>query len=73
MAAQENTWLIQILKDLHHQVDPVTLHCDNRSATCLAENPVFHTIIKHIEIHYHLLREKALQEEIHMKLTRTKG
>ena len=49
----------------------VTLHCDNRSAVCLAENQVFHARTKHIEVHYHFIREKVLQGEIHMKLTPT--
>lgn len=70
-AAQENTWLTQLLKDLRQSIDQVTLHCDNRSAICLADNPVFHARTKHIEVHYHFIREKVLQDEIHMELTPT--
>ncbi|XP_039131843.1 secreted RxLR effector protein 161-like [Dioscorea cayenensis subsp. rotundata] len=71
MAAQESTWLMQLLKDLHQPIEQVILHCDNRSAVCLAENPMFHARTKHIEVHYHFLREKVLQGEIYMKLTPT--
>ncbi|XP_039142881.1 uncharacterized mitochondrial protein AtMg00810-like [Dioscorea cayenensis subsp. rotundata] len=71
MAAQESTWLMQLLRDLHQPIEQVILHCDNRSAVCLAENPMFHARTKHIEVHYHFLREKVLQGEIHMKLTPT--
>ncbi|KAE8695620.1 tir-nbs resistance protein [Hibiscus syriacus] len=33
----------------------------------LAENPVFHVRTKHVEVHYHFVREKVLQEEIEMR------
>ncbi|CAL9028013.1 unnamed protein product [Prunus brigantina] len=68
MAAQEITWLTQLMNDLHQMVDySVPLYCDNQSAVRLAENPVFHARTKHVEIHYHFIREKVLQEEIEMR------
>ncbi|XP_062114249.1 uncharacterized mitochondrial protein AtMg00810-like [Humulus lupulus] len=61
MVAQESTWLMQLMKDLHQFTDyAVPLHCDNQSAIRLAENPVFHARTKHVEVHYHFLREKVL-------------
>jgi hypothetical protein len=71
MAAQESMWLTRLLQDLRQPVKQVLLHCDNKSAICLTENPVFHARIKHIEVHYHFIREKVLQGEINMKLTPT--
>ncbi|KAJ0464501.1 putative RNA-directed DNA polymerase [Helianthus annuus] len=54
MAAQECTWLVQLLTDLNQVVDyKVRLWCDNMSAIKLAENPVFHARTKHIEVDYH--------------------
>ncbi|KAE8736044.1 hypothetical protein F3Y22_tig00000218pilonHSYRG00253 [Hibiscus syriacus] len=42
-AAQESTWLIQLMNNLHQPVDyAIPLYCDNQSAIRLAENPVFH-------------------------------
>ncbi|CAL8099446.1 unnamed protein product [Prunus armeniaca] len=68
MAAQEITWLTQLMNDLHQLVDySVPLYCDNQSAVRLAENPVFYARTKHVEIHYHFIREKVLQEEIEMR------
>ncbi|KAL0405346.1 UNVERIFIED_CONTAM: Retrovirus-related Pol polyprotein from transposon TNT 1-94 [Sesamum latifolium] len=68
MAAQEITWLVQLLKELHQPVEyGVPLYCDNLSAIRLAENPVFHARTKHVEVHYHFIREKVLQEEIKLK------
>ncbi|KAL5567911.1 hypothetical protein UlMin_024486 [Ulmus minor] len=64
MVAQESTWLIQLMNNLHQPVDyAVPLYCDNQSAIRLAENPVFHARTKHVEVHYHFIREKVLQEE----------
>uniref|UniRef100_A0A2N9HY47 Integrase catalytic domain-containing protein n=1 Tax=Fagus sylvatica TaxID=28930 RepID=A0A2N9HY47_FAGSY len=51
MAAQESTWLMQLMRDLHQPIDyAVSLHCDNQSAIRLAENPEFHARTKHVEI-----------------------
>ncbi|KAH9723693.1 hypothetical protein KPL70_007207 [Citrus sinensis] len=72
MAAQESTWLIQLMNDLHQPVDyAVLLYCDNQSAIRLAENPVFHARTKHVEVHYHFVREKVLQKEIEMRQVKT--
>lgn len=37
----------------------------------MAENPVFHARTKHVEVHYHFIREKVLKEEIEMQQIRT--
>ncbi|KAE8692620.1 tir-nbs resistance protein [Hibiscus syriacus] len=72
MAAQESTWLIQLMNNLHQLVDyAIPLYCDNQSAIRLAENPVFHARTKHVEVHYHFVREKVLQEEIEMRQIKT--
>ncbi|KAL0423113.1 UNVERIFIED_CONTAM: Retrovirus-related Pol polyprotein from transposon TNT 1-94 [Sesamum radiatum] len=68
MAAQENTWLVQLLKELHQPIEyGVPLYCDNLSTIRLAKNPVFHARTKHVEVHYHFIREKVLKEEIKLK------
>ncbi|KAL0402265.1 UNVERIFIED_CONTAM: Retrovirus-related Pol polyprotein from transposon RE1 [Sesamum latifolium] len=73
MAAQEITWLVQLLKELHQPIEyGVPLYCDNLSVIRLAENPVFHAKTKHVEVHYHFIREKVLQEEIKLKHVGTK-
>lgn len=65
LAAQECVWLTRLIKDISHaSMQPVELYCDNMSSIRLASNPVFHARTKHIEVHYHFIREKVLQEEI---------
>lgn len=58
--AAELTWLAFLLLDVGvPQPRPATLFCDNIGALHLTMNPVFHARTKHIEIDYHLVREKV--------------
>ncbi len=43
---------------------PVVIYCDNISSILLANNPVYRARTKHIEVHYHFIREKVLAKEI---------
>ena len=55
----EVTWLKQLLTDLNvSHSQPVQLYCHNKAAIHIASNPVFHECTKHIEIDYHVMREK---------------
>ncbi len=42
----------------------VVIYCDNISSILLVNNPVYHVRTKHIEVHYHFIREKVLAKEI---------
>jgi hypothetical protein len=65
IAACEVVWLQKLLSDLGQLVDAhVIIYCDNISSILLANNPVYHARIKHIEVHYHFIREKVLAKEI---------
>ena len=65
VAACEVVWLRKLLSDLSISVDdPVVIHCDNMSSIQLARNPVFHARTKHIEVHYHFIRERVLAGDI---------
>ncbi len=43
---------------------PLVIYCDNISSILLANNLVYHARTKHIEVHYHFIREKILAKEI---------
>ncbi|KAA0057677.1 putative mitochondrial protein [Cucumis melo var. makuwa] len=73
MAAQENMWIKQLMKDLHQEINHAeTLYYDNLSAIHLVESPIFHARTNHVEGHYHFIKEKVLQEEIEMKPIKAK-
>ena len=44
----------------------MTIYCDNLSNIQLAKNPVFHARTKHIEVHYHFVRERVLSGEVEL-------
>ncbi|XP_010527203.1 PREDICTED: uncharacterized protein LOC104804587 [Tarenaya hassleriana] len=61
----EIIWLKTLLGELgRDSTSPITLHCDNQAAIHIATNPVFHERTKHIEVDYHFVREKVLQDII---------
>ena len=59
---------MQLMKDLHQLVDYIVLlYSDNQSVISLAENPVFNARTKHMEVHYHFIKERILQYEVKMR------
>ena len=72
VAACEVAWLMMLLGDLGIQLQvPVVIYCDNLSSIQLARNPVFHARTKHIEVHYHFIRERVLDGDIDLTYVRT--
>ena len=54
-----------VRSDLQEEVsDPTTIYCDHLRSIQLAKNPVFHAWTKHIEVHYHFVRERVLSGEV---------
>ena len=46
---------------------PLFLYCDNLNTTYLAANLVLHSWAKHVEIDYHFIRERVLQEIVDVR------
>ncbi|KAH8944177.1 hypothetical protein BDL97_13G095100 [Sphagnum fallax] len=73
MATCEVAWFRKVLGDLGLHVNiHVVIYCDNLSCIQLAKNSVFHAQTKHIEVHYHFIREKVLAGEINLIYVSTK-
>ena len=64
--------LRSFFKDLDVEVKEFTLFGDKKSSIHLATNPMFHARTKHIEIHYHFIREEVLAKEVNIKYINTK-
>lgn len=43
---------------------PLVLHYDNKTIEALANNPKYHSKIKHIELDFHFVREHIAQKEL---------
>ncbi|MCO5611035.1 hypothetical protein L7F22_065285 [Adiantum nelumboides] len=64
-ATVDCVWIRRLLADLCEcQQAPTTIFTDSQSAMAVARNPVFHARTKHIEVHYHYVRERLHAGEI---------
>ena len=57
-------WLKKLFRDLKVKYNDFLMLSDSMSSIYLAKNPVFHARSKHIEVHYHFIREKLIAKEI---------
>jgi hypothetical protein len=66
--ACQGIWLARLLAELKGEEDSaVTLKIDNQSAIALSKNPVFHDRSKHIDIHYHFIRECVEEDRVKLQ------
>ncbi|MCO5557715.1 hypothetical protein L7F22_011286 [Adiantum nelumboides] len=64
-ATVECVWLRRLMADLGVGEDTAnTIYADSQSALAVARNPVFHARTKHIEVHYHYVRERLSAGEM---------
>nr|GEV18093.1 retrovirus-related Pol polyprotein from transposon TNT 1-94 [Tanacetum cinerariifolium] len=59
-------WLKSQLTDYDIIYEKVTILCDNTSAIAISNNPVMHSITKHIDIRYHFIRDHVLKGNIEL-------
>ena len=72
VTTQEAIWLRQLREDLGvTEADPTLIYEDNQGAISMANNPVFHKRTKHVQIHYHFVREAVEQGTITLEYCRT--
>ena len=48
--------------------NPTVIQCDNKSTILITKNPMFHETVKHIELWYHLLRDRVISGVVKVKL-----
>lgn len=62
-----------MLKDIGIKfIEPIVIHCDNTSTISMSKNLVVHSKKKHIEIKYHVVREKVVVKEVRLEYISTK-
>ena len=72
-ATAEVIWVQSLLVELGIKtVQPPCLWCDNLGATYLSANPVFHARAKHIEIDFHLVRERVFNKQLEIRFVSSK-
>ncbi|MCO5602053.1 hypothetical protein L7F22_056180 [Adiantum nelumboides] len=64
-ATVECVWLRRLMADLGVGQDTAnTIYTDSQSTLAVVRNPVFHARTKHIEVHYHYVKERLSAGEI---------
>ena len=67
-ATKKTLWMRRLLKEFDYfESQTVIIQVDNKSAIALTENSMHHDKTKHIEIRYHFIREKVIEELIRLK------
>ena len=66
IACQEAAWIRHIYQEIFKPLNNrVLIYTDNVGAVALSENPVFHNQSKHIDIHWHYIRDLIRSKIIH--------
>jgi hypothetical protein len=60
-------WILHTMRDYGVIYKSAPLMCDNSSAICLAQNPIFYGRVKHIKVRHHFLRDHVDKGDIVMK------
>jgi hypothetical protein len=69
----EVIWTQSILKELGVKLtQPPCPWCDNLGAIYLSANPVFHIRAKHIEIDFHFVKERVLNNQLKIRFVPSK-
>ena len=71
-ASNQAMWYRTYLKELGYEVSsPIPLHCDNKGAVDLAQNPITGRCSKHITIKHHAIREYVEKQAVELVHTPT--
>eukprot|EP00955_Chlamydomonas_euryale_P067735 359928-Chlamydomonas_euryale.AAC.5 len=63
-AAKEALWLRKLMCTFEIQPAAVEIRIDNQSAMALLNDPILHARSKHIDIHYHFVRDRVARGEL---------
>lgn len=70
-ASKELLWLKRVVSELGFGQDKYVLLCDNQSAIHLSKNPSFHSMSKHIDVHYHWIRDALNSKKMKLEKVHT--
>ncbi|GJQ88898.1 retrovirus-related pol polyprotein from transposon TNT 1-94 [Tanacetum coccineum] len=64
-------WMRTQLKDYGFNYNKIPLYCDSQSVIAISCNPVQHSRTKHINVHYHFIKEQVERAIIELYFVRT--
>eukprot|EP00253_Pinus_taeda_P020799 PITA_20799 len=66
-------WMMQTLQDIRiTYIPPISILCDNTSATSISKNLAMHSKTKHTPIKYHFLHEQVLEQKVKLEYVPSK-
>ena len=71
-AVKEMLWLKGLLEQLGLEQKEYLVHCDNQGAIHLAKNAAYHSKTKHIDKHYHFIRNVLEHGQLVVRKVHTK-
>jgi hypothetical protein len=69
-ACKQALWMSYLLQSFGTTLKP-RLRCDNQAAIHISNNPVLHQRTKHIDIQFHFVREKVLEQKVKLEYVST--
>ncbi|MCO5550317.1 hypothetical protein L7F22_003801 [Adiantum nelumboides] len=70
----ERVWLRRLMADMGVGQDTANaIYTDRQSTLAVVRNSIFHARTKHIEVHYHYVRERLLAGEISLAYVPTQN
>jgi hypothetical protein len=64
--SRQLVWVKNLLIKLGIQLSPISLYGDNQGSIFLASNPVQEKHIKHIDLHYHFIRDVVHLKQVEL-------
>ncbi len=67
--AKDILWIHKLLKEfsfLHNLSLPTTIYCDNQGTIHLSKDTTFHSRTKHIDVHFHFIRQTVTSGDIEL-------
>ena len=65
-AFKEAIWIHGLINDLGILQEHINMFCDSESAICLSKNKIHHARTKHIDVHFHFIREIISEGDIRL-------
>ena len=72
-ALREMAWISNLCDEIKKPLKDKVLYVDNQPAIRIAENPVLHDKIKHIQVKYHYIRQQVAEKNVRIQYVPTKS
>ena len=63
-ASKEAVWLQRLCSSMGLVQGAIRIECESQSAIFLAKNPAYHSKTKHIDVHYHFVRDMVEDKKV---------